>query len=137
MGVFLLALLLQLMIPLPRISPAISPSLAGLLALAGILLFVGSLRKFWSAGTHARHTRPTTAVVTSGPYRFTRNPMYVAVLCLYLALACWMRQLWPVVLSPLVVWLLALFVIRYEEDYLAEKFGDEYAAYKGRVRRWV
>jgi protein-S-isoprenylcysteine O-methyltransferase Ste14 len=133
----LLGLLLQVIAPLPRISPALSPSLAGVLALTGILLFVGSLRKFWSAGTHARHTMPTTTVVTSGPYRFTRNPMYLAVLCLYLALACWLRLLWPIVLSPAIVWLLTVLVIRPEEDYLALKFGDEYAVYRARVRRWV
>ena len=108
-----------------------------MLALAGILLLIGSLRKFWSAGTHARHTRPTTAMVTSGPYRLTRNPMYVGVLCLYLAVACWLRQLWPVLLSPVVVRLLTTYVIRPEEAFLARQFGPDYEAYRGRVRRWV
>jgi protein-S-isoprenylcysteine O-methyltransferase Ste14 len=136
-GVFLIGLLLQLLLPLPRIARAYSPSLAGILALAGILLLIGSLRKFWSAGTHARHTRPTTAMVTSGPYRLTRNPMYVGVLCLYLAVACWLRQLWPVLLSPVVVWLLTTYVIRPEEAFLARQFGSDYEAYRGRVRRWV
>jgi protein-S-isoprenylcysteine O-methyltransferase Ste14 len=136
-GVFLLGLVLQVLLPLPMIARAYSPSLAGLLALAGILLLVGSLRRFWSAGTHARHTRPTTTVVTSGPYRFTRNPMYVGVLCLYLALACAIRQLWPVLLSPMVVWLLSVWVIRSEEVFLARQFGTEYEKYRTRVRRWV
>lgn len=136
-GVFLLGLLLQLLLPLPRIARAYSPSIAGILALAGILLLIGSLRKFWSAGTHARHTQPTTAMVTSGPYRLTRNPMYVGVLCLYLAVACWLRQLWPVLLSPVVVWLLTTYVIRPEETFLARQFGPDYEAYRERVRRWV
>lgn len=137
LGAFLFGLLLQLLVPLPRMAPTYMPSVAGMLALAGILLLVGSLRKFWSAGTHARHSMPTTAMVTSGPYRFTRNPMYVGVLCLYLALACWMRQLWPVVLWPIVVWLLTVYVIRAEEAFLSRRFGGEYEAYRTRVRRWI
>ena len=136
-GVFVLGLILQVLLPLPAISRIYSPSLAGVLALAGVLLLVGSLRKFWSAGTHARHSKPTTAIVTSGPYRFTRNPMYVGVLCLYLALACWMRQLWPVVLSPLAMWLLTTWVIKPEEEFLGRQFGTEYQEYRARVRRWV
>lgn len=136
-GVFLLGLVLQVLIPLPAISRTYRPSLSGILTLAGILLLVGSLRKFWSAGTHARHTRPTTAVVMSGPYRFTRNPMYVGVLCLYLAFACWLGQLWPILLAPVLLALLTAWVIGPEEAFLARQFGTEYDSYRARVRRWV
>jgi protein-S-isoprenylcysteine O-methyltransferase Ste14 len=135
--VFLLAWALEFIVPLPRISPRISTSVAGVLALAWILLMIGSFRKFWSAGTSVLPIRPTTAIVTSGPYRFTRNPMYVSLLCLYLAVACWLRLLWPVLLTPLVVWLVTRFVIAQEEQYLTRKFGAQYTAYQSRVRRWV
>ena len=136
-GAFLLGLVLQFLVPLSEIPESIRPSVGGVLALAGILLLVGSLRKFWSAGTHARHTRPTTTVVVSGPYRFSRNPMYLGVLCLYLALAGWLGQLWPILLAPVIVWLMTSLVIRYEEEYLGSKFGAEYDAYRSRVRRWI
>jgi protein-S-isoprenylcysteine O-methyltransferase Ste14 len=63
--------------------------------------------------------------------------MYAGVLCLYLALACWMRQLWPVLLAPIVVWLVSVWVIAPEEAFLVRQFGAEYEAYRARVRRWV
>jgi protein-S-isoprenylcysteine O-methyltransferase Ste14 len=81
--------------------------------------------------------RPTTTIVEKGPYRFTRNPMYLAMSCAYLGLALVLNNLWALVLLPFVVLVVDRFVIRREESYLTAKFGDPYREYCARVRRWL
>ena len=97
----------------------------------------------WGLLTFARHrtaiipNRPASRLVTGGPYRFTRNPMYVGFVCLYVGGALLTGLWWPLVLLPAVLALLVALVVRREERYLAEAFGAEYAAYRARVRRWL
>ncbi|MDQ2801689.1 MAG: isoprenylcysteine carboxylmethyltransferase family protein [Pseudomonadota bacterium] len=110
----------------------------GLLLLAGAgTLIAGALRGFRRADTKVEPWLPSTAVVTTGVYRLTRNPIYIALALIYLAVA---------VAAESVVALMLLFplliVVRYgviarEERYLEAKFGDEYRRYKATVRRWV
>jgi protein-S-isoprenylcysteine O-methyltransferase Ste14 len=92
---------------------------------------------FRRAGTTPHPGRPTTALVIRGPYRFTRNPMYVSLCLLYLGLTLLVNSLWPLVLFPAVIVLAQRWVIAFEEAYLERKFGDEYRTYKLRVRRWL
>ena len=94
-------------------------------------------RVMHAAGTNVRPTRPTTAIVMTGPYRISRNPMYVA-LCLFQAgVALMLNGWWPLFfLLPLAL-TLHFGVIRREERYLAAKFGADYLAFKNRVRRWL
>jgi protein-S-isoprenylcysteine O-methyltransferase Ste14 len=89
------------------------------------------------AGTPILPGRTTTALVVRGPYRFSRNPLYVGLTLLYLAIACGLGMLWPILLLPLVLVAMHWLVIVPEERYLEAKFGDEYRAYRARVRRWV
>jgi protein-S-isoprenylcysteine O-methyltransferase Ste14 len=97
----------------------------------------------WSIGLFRRaHTgflpmRSATTLVISGPYRVTRNPMYMALACLYVGLALWFDVFWALVLLPLVLAAIQYYVIVREEEYLESKFGDEYRQYKARVRRWL
>ena len=81
--------------------------------------------------------KPTTAIVATGPYRFTRNPMYVGLAALYLGITLWVDSLWPVLFLPAVLFMIQRFVIAREERYLEAKFGDQYRGYKARVRRWI
>jgi protein-S-isoprenylcysteine O-methyltransferase Ste14 len=112
--------------------------LGGWTAVAGGLAFAGwGLLTFLRARTAVIPTRPASRLVTSGPYRFSRNPMYIGLGTLYLGLAALFDVAWPVALFPLAVASLYILVIRREERYLAHAFGDEYAAYARRVRRWV
>jgi protein-S-isoprenylcysteine O-methyltransferase Ste14 len=76
-------------------------------------------------------------MVTWGPYRFTRNPMYVGLTIAYLGEALLLHQLWPVVLLPLVIAYVHWIVIPLEESKLQEAFGDHYVQYRARVGRWV
>jgi protein-S-isoprenylcysteine O-methyltransferase Ste14 len=100
-----------------------------LAASAGLLMF--------RAGTTPNPRRPTTALVLHGPYRFTRNPMYLALALLYLGAALLVNSAWPLALFPVAIMLVERWVIAREEAYLERVFGDAYRAYKARVRRWL
>lgn len=73
----------------------------------------------------------------AGPFRFTRNPLYLSLACVLLAAALWWNSLWLLAAVP--AWILAmnLLVVRPEEAYLAARFGAAYEAYRARVRRWL
>lgn len=81
--------------------------------------------------------KPTTAIIDRGPFRISRNPMYLqmVLVCLGFALALW--NAWILVFAPVCAWLLQRLAIEPEEAYLEQKFGEAYVAYKRRVRRWL
>lgn len=81
--------------------------------------------------------QPATQLVRTGPYRFTRNPMYLSLTIGYLGLALVLNSVWPLALLPLVLIALYLLVIRREERYLSRRFGDQYVLYRQQVRRWI
>jgi protein-S-isoprenylcysteine O-methyltransferase Ste14 len=92
---------------------------------------------FRRAGTGMVPLNPSTALVTSGPYRFTRNPMYLGMAALYIALAVALGVIWALTLLPLVIAIVDQLVISREEAYLVRKFGQPYCDYMERVRRWL
>lgn len=134
---FLVGLVLQRYLPLPRLPIGIGRAVGAVLVLLWLALFLWSIRRFWAAGTSVIPVRPTTALVIEGPYRFTRNPMYLGLLFLYAGLACWFGLVWPLLLAPAVVWVINVYVIAREERYLDRKFGQEYRQYHTHVRRWI
>lgn len=107
------------------------------LAISAVLFAIWGERTMKAAGTNVRPDLPATTVVSSGPFAFTRNPLYLAVLLLFagvgLALA---SPAFLIVLVPLIV-VLHFGVVLREERYLADKFGSAYLDYKERVRRWI
>jgi protein-S-isoprenylcysteine O-methyltransferase Ste14 len=80
--------------------------------------------------------QPTTAIVTEGPYRFTRNPIYLSLAVLYAGLAVMANALWSLLLLAVML-IIHYAVILPEERYLEQKFGEEYRSYKAKVRRWL
>jgi protein-S-isoprenylcysteine O-methyltransferase Ste14 len=106
-----------------------------------ILLFVGwNGWALWLFGRHETGLLPgqaTRAVIEEGPYRLSRNPLYVGLLALYLGLALLVPTLWGIVLFPAAVQLVAWGAIRPEERFLRERFGASYDDYARRVRRWL
>jgi protein-S-isoprenylcysteine O-methyltransferase Ste14 len=106
-------------------------------AIAGAALMASAFGLFRRAGTDPLPMRPTTALVFGGPYRFTRNPMYLGMALVYLAFALLFDLPWALVLLPLVLVVIQTQVIAREERYLEAKFGEEYRAYRSRVRRWL
>lgn len=108
-----------------------------------VIMVVASVLAVWAivvmerAKTNVDPYHPTTAIVTTGPFRFTRNPIYVSMTIIYLASSLWMGSTFAYLLLPLVLIVLTYGVIKREERYLEAKFGDEYRAYRARVRRWI
>ena len=105
-------------------------ALAGVLALSAIGLFV---RRRTTIVPHRR----SRALVTGGPYRHTRNPMYVGLTSAFLGTCLLTNVLWPVVFLALPLLYLHAITIPREEELLREAFGAEYDAYASRVRRWL
>nr|AYC80266.1 isoprenylcysteine carboxylmethyltransferase family protein [uncultured bacterium] len=112
-------------------------SVAALFAFAWLAVMLTALSAFRRAHTTLIPNRPASAFVTDGPYRWTRNPMYVSMTLLYLAVALWMNSWWPVLLLVLVLVIIQELVITREERYLISAFPDQYVAYSARVRRWI
>lgn len=118
-------------------------SLPGVRVAGGVLLGVGpaiagwGLLTFRRAGTTTVPGEASSKLVTWGPYRFSRNPMYIGLVLAYLGEAGILRQAWPVFLLPLTVAYVNWIVIPVEEGKLKEVFGEEYKEYQARVRRWV
>ncbi len=80
---------------------------------------------------------PTTEIVTRGPYRVTRNPLYLQMVLGCIGFAILLRNIWILLLTPLCAWVLQVLAILPEEAYLERKFGESYRSYKSRVRRWL
>jgi protein-S-isoprenylcysteine O-methyltransferase Ste14 len=107
------------------------------LVLLAIPLFALSVREFRRARTPIRTRKPVTAVIRTGPYRFSRNPIYLSFTLLQLGLGMWANSAWVVgMLIPTLV-LMSYGVIAREERYMAQKFGEEYLRYTAAVRRWI
>jgi len=126
--------LLQWAVPI-RISGMLVP---GVLVLAiAVGLSVWAVMLMARAGTTPNPTRPTTALLIRGPYRFTRNPMYLAWELIVVGVGLAANAPWVMVMAVPAALLTRRLVIDKEERYLESKFGTEYLNYKSRVRRWA
>ncbi len=135
-GPLLAGFVLDLLLPLPRLSSALR--LAGLPFLAaGVALAISFLLSMRRAGTPVDPREAPTALVQAGPFRYTRNPGYVAFTLTYLGVSLLAGARWPLILLPAVLVIVDRGVIRREERYLEERFGSDYIGYRRRVRRWL
>jgi protein-S-isoprenylcysteine O-methyltransferase Ste14 len=132
-----LGLLLQFAWPVRLAPPVVSAPLGGAAALVAVTLFLSAVRTFRTAGTPVPGTRPTTTIVRTGPYRWSRNPIYLSFSLLQLGVACWINSLWLLVTLIPTVALMSLVIIPREERYLERRFPSEYLPYKAAVRRWL
>jgi protein-S-isoprenylcysteine O-methyltransferase Ste14 len=98
--------------------------------------FLGS-REMRRAETTLDPRKPATTIVTGGPFRYTRNPLYLSMTLIYGGISALANALLPVLLLPIVLRLMRRGVIEREERYLERKFGDEYIEYKVRTPRWI
>jgi protein-S-isoprenylcysteine O-methyltransferase Ste14 len=122
--------------PIPLLPRNVSPRLGALLVVLAIGLFVIAVRTFRAAGTPVPGNRPTTTIVHTGPYRFSRNPIYLAFSLLQLGIAVWVNSIWPVITLLAAVAVMSFVVIPKEERYLEARFPSDYSHYKTSVRRW-
>jgi len=134
-GVMGVAWLLGRVWPL-HIGPPLVP-LGGMVLFLAIALIGWALVVMARAGTNPRPDKPDTALVEAGPFRWSRNPIYLGLLLAATGLALIWGTLWGWIGVAILHLLLDRLVIAKEEAYLAGRFGAEYEAYKGRVRRWM
>jgi protein-S-isoprenylcysteine O-methyltransferase Ste14 len=107
------------------------------IVIAALALFSLAISRFKAAGTSVPGNKPTTAIVKSGPYRFSRNPIYLAFSLLLLGIACVLNNLWLLSTLAAAVSVMSFIVIPREERYLERRFGSEYVDYKATVGRWL
>jgi protein-S-isoprenylcysteine O-methyltransferase Ste14 len=139
-AVFLIGLILERFWRIPIVGDVRAPLLSIFgMALVGLGVFVAA----WGMLTFRRHKtsvlpfRPAEALAMTGPYRFTRNPMYVGMTTAHVGAALAMNAGWPLILLPVALYLILRFVVRVEEEYLSRRFGVAYEDFKRRVRRWL
>jgi protein-S-isoprenylcysteine O-methyltransferase Ste14 len=123
--------------PVPVLHRVTAIPAGAVLIVAAVGLFIGATRAFKAAGTPVPGNQPATAIVKAGPYRFSRNPIYLAFVVFQLGLALLVNSLSLVITLVPAFALMAFVVIPREERYLMERFPLEYAAYKASVRRWL
>jgi protein-S-isoprenylcysteine O-methyltransferase Ste14 len=133
----LIGIALRRSLPFPLFATSEATIAAWVLVVAGLLLVAWGASTMLRAGTRIDPTKPTTTIVRSGPFRFTRNPLYLAMAILYSGLSIYFQSLPALLLLPAAMTLMYYAVIRHEERYLEGKFGNEYRDYRKSVRRWV
>jgi protein-S-isoprenylcysteine O-methyltransferase Ste14 len=109
---------------------------AAVLALA-VALGLASVRSLVRGGSHPHPRRPSDAIVESGVYRVTRNPIYLSMTVTLVGIALLARSGWHLIIAPLFMLAIHFTQIRLEERYLETRFGETYRAYRRRVRRWL
>jgi len=129
--------LIGLAAPLPFVPETLALPIGAPLVAIAVALLAWSVAKFRAAGTPVPARQPTTAIVRTGPYRFSRNPIYLSYSLFQLGLAVWIDNGWLLATLAVAVWLIHHLVIPREEQYLERKFGAEYLDYKRRVGRWL
>ena len=123
-----------LRLPLGAAGRIVGAVLAGGL---GIAFLAGALGLFRQTGQNPTPWSPTPAIVTSGVYRWSRNPMYVGMALVLAAIGLGWANGWLLLAVPVVLAIVYVIAVRHEEAYLARKFGEEYLAYARTTRRWL
>jgi protein-S-isoprenylcysteine O-methyltransferase Ste14 len=131
-------LALDWLLPLPFVpATALVRSLGAIVFALALALFAWAIATMTRAGSNAPTNRPTMTIVDSGPYRFTRNPIYLAMVLGLIGLAIAFDTLWLLLALVPFVLVIRYGVVAREEAYLERKFGDAYRGYRARVRRWL
>jgi protein-S-isoprenylcysteine O-methyltransferase Ste14 len=123
--------------------PGLRPSFARSAPAGAVVLLLGLGLGFWAVGWFRRTGQdpkpwmPSPELILRGPYRFSRNPMYVGMTLFTMGLGGLLARGFIVLLAPVALWLVHRLAVLPEEAYLTEKFGDAYLAYKARVRRYL
>lgn len=132
-----LGLALDWLMPAALLPSALQFAAGGVLISSALALVIAAMVCFARAGTNIPTYRPATALVAAGPYRFSRNPIYVSMILLVLGIGVTVDSAWSVALAVPFAVVLRYGVITREERYLEAKFRDSYRAYRARVRRWI
>lgn len=137
---YLTGVAVQLILPIAIRSPDVSRIMrvAGFaLVGAGMVIAFSALGIFKRTSTTTVPFETPSTLVTSGPYRFSRNPMYLGLTLIYLGVAGTRVEIWPLIVLPLLLGYINFVVILVEERRLRDVFGDAYQQYGARIRRWL
>lgn len=121
-------------LPIPR---AFAEGLGGLLIIVALGLVLSAVQIFAEQGQGLRPATPASALFQKGPYKFSRNPIYLAMVIFGTGFGIATSNVWIILTTAIAGLLFHFMVIKPEEEYLSRKFGEEYGAYKTRVRRWI
>ena len=136
-GAIVLIVVLHFLLPINRLIPPLY-NLLGLVPLfVGTLVNIHASNSFKKAGTTVKPFEPSSTLVTNGPYRFSRHPMYLGMTLILAGLAVLLGSVTPVLVVPVFAWLMDRRFIVAEEQALEETFGEAYLEYKRHVRRWI
>jgi len=133
----LAAFLLNWLVPLPAAFPKSLEWAGYILVCVGLGFAFSAVSQFGKMHTTLDPHGSVSVIVTSGPYRFSRNPIYLGFVCTLIGVPLALGNYWGTALSPLLMISLYQLVIKHEETYLEEKFKDVYTNYKSHVRRWL
>jgi protein-S-isoprenylcysteine O-methyltransferase Ste14 len=134
---FIVGLLIHRALPVPVLPETLADWIGVVFVLASIPIAITAFRAMIRAQTSFDPRKPTTAIVSEGPFHYSRNPMYISLTLLYLGVSLLINALWILLLVVPLLVVIRYGVIAREEAYLERKFGDEYLRYKARVRRWI
>ncbi len=134
---FLLGWLLETRWPSASLPAPAADWIGWTLIAAGVAVVVWSIVAMARVKTSVNPYSPTAAIATSGPYAYSRNPIYAADIVIYIGFCAVFDMLWPLAILPLVVVAVHKGVVEREERYLQRRFGQLYVAYSSRVRRWM
>lgn len=132
----ILGVVLHFIWPIPFVALWARP-LGALIVVVAAALFIAAVKTFRSAGTPVPGSQPTTTIVKVGPYRFSRNPIYLAFSLFQIGIALAVNEAWILITLLLSVSMMSFVVIPREERYLEARFGEEYTRYNASVRRWL
>jgi len=134
---FIAVLVLRWFWPMPILGHAMTLLLGLVLLLLGLAIVIPGRRALRAAGTNVNPSLPTTVIVASGPFRFSRNPLYVGLTLLYCGLTLAFNTWWGLVLLVPILIIMHRGVVLREERYLEQKFGETYRQYCSRVGRYL
>ena len=123
--------------PLPLVAHPAGALIGAAVVLIAGGLFIAAIRTLRKAGTRVPGNRPNTAIVRTGPYRFSRNPIYLAFSAFQIGIALWVGDVWLLITLVPALAIMCFWVIPREERYLEARFPNEYVPYKSLVRRWL
>lgn len=137
--IFAGALFIQKRLPVSDVlfGKAITKIIGSAFLIVALFFLTKSLRQFFLTKNTVILIKPASSLQTTGVYAITRNPMYLGLALVYLGTTCFIGNWWNVILFPVLLIIVQEYIIKREEKYLSAEFGQEYEAYKNKVRRWL
>jgi protein-S-isoprenylcysteine O-methyltransferase Ste14 len=130
-------LLASLWVPTKLFPSGAAWAVGAVLVLCGAASAGSAFVRFKGAGTTVRPDRAASSLIVAGPYKITRNPMYLGLALVYLGIAVAEQSVWALILLPIVLLVIQRRAIEPEEAFLERRFGADYVRYKASVRRWL